>query len=179
MSKFFATIESAYLQLWDQTSCVITHHVKEPVPWVSPELREDGGLLRRSDRPVRADRQSRRLWRDSSERLHQLATEPEDVTYREVTANGVPALWGDPGRPARPEHVPAAQPLRRFGGGLDVHGAQGRSGMWRRRSASRRAPHQLPAVAGGQVSRRRSTTSRPRTDGCSARGTTRRRDPPA
>src|SRR5437667_55291 len=33
------------------------------------------------------------LWRDSSERLHQLATEPEDVTYREVTANGVPALW--------------------------------------------------------------------------------------
>ena len=27
------------------------------------------------------------LWRDSSERLHQLATEPEDVTYREVTAN--------------------------------------------------------------------------------------------
>jgi hypothetical protein len=30
------------------------------------------------------------LWRDSSERLHQLATEPEDVTSRE---NGVPALW--------------------------------------------------------------------------------------
>src|SRR6266403_5936525 len=44
------------------------------------------------------------LWRDSSERLHQLATEPEDVTYREVTANGVPALWVIPAG-SSPEHV--------------------------------------------------------------------------
>jgi acetyl esterase/lipase len=32
------------------------------------------------------------LWRDISERLHQLTPEPEDVTYKEVTANGVPAI---------------------------------------------------------------------------------------
>jgi acetyl esterase/lipase len=44
------------------------------------------------------------LWRDSSERLHQLATEPEDVTYREVTENGVPALWVIPAG-SSPEHV--------------------------------------------------------------------------
>ena len=44
------------------------------------------------------------LWRDSSEQLHQLATEPEDVTYREVTANGVPALWVIPAG-SSPEHV--------------------------------------------------------------------------
>jgi epsilon-lactone hydrolase len=44
------------------------------------------------------------LWRDSSERLHQLVTEPEDVTSREVTANGVPALWVIPAG-SSPEHV--------------------------------------------------------------------------
>jgi acetyl esterase/lipase len=32
------------------------------------------------------------LWRDISERLHQLTPEPEDVTYKEVAANGVPAI---------------------------------------------------------------------------------------
>src|SRR5260221_5007863 len=32
------------------------------------------------------------LWRDISERLHQLTSEPEDVTYRDVTANGGPAI---------------------------------------------------------------------------------------
>src|ERR1700745_1692075 len=32
------------------------------------------------------------LWRDISERLHQLTPEPEDVTSKEVTANGVPAI---------------------------------------------------------------------------------------
>ena len=32
------------------------------------------------------------LWRDISERLHQLTPEPEDVTYKEVTANGVRAI---------------------------------------------------------------------------------------
>src|SRR5258708_1925523 len=44
------------------------------------------------------------LWRDSSERLHQLATEPEDVTYREVTANGGPPRWVIPAG-SSPEHV--------------------------------------------------------------------------
>jgi epsilon-lactone hydrolase len=32
------------------------------------------------------------LWRDISERLHRLTGEPEDVTYRDVTANGVPGI---------------------------------------------------------------------------------------
>jgi acetyl esterase/lipase len=32
----------------------------------------------------------------SSERLHRGASEPEDVTYREVVANGVPAIWVQP-----------------------------------------------------------------------------------
>jgi len=41
------------------------------------------------------------LWRDISERLHQLTSEPEDVTYRDVTANGVARHHGDPGRQAR------------------------------------------------------------------------------
>src|SRR5438132_5950517 len=36
------------------------------------------------------------LWRDISERLHQLTSEPEDVTYRDVTANGVPAILVTP-----------------------------------------------------------------------------------
>lgn len=34
-----------------------------------------------------------------SERLHHAATEPEGVTYRDVNANGVPALW------VQPEHA--------------------------------------------------------------------------
>ena len=42
------------------------------------------------------------LWRDISERLHQLATEPEDVTYREATANGVRALWVIPAGSSSP-----------------------------------------------------------------------------
>ena len=44
------------------------------------------------------------LWRDISERLHLLASEPEDVTYQDVTANGVPALWAIPVG-SSPEHV--------------------------------------------------------------------------
>src|SRR5690348_13942001 len=32
------------------------------------------------------------LWRDIFERLHQLSSEPEDVSYRDVTANGGPAI---------------------------------------------------------------------------------------
>lgn len=34
--------------------------------------------------------------RYSSERLHRGASEPENVTYREVIANGVPAIWVQP-----------------------------------------------------------------------------------
>jgi epsilon-lactone hydrolase len=34
--------------------------------------------------------------RDISERLHQLTSEPEDVTYQDVTANGVPAILVTP-----------------------------------------------------------------------------------
>ena len=44
------------------------------------------------------------LWRDISERLHLLASEPEGVTYQDVTANGVPALWAIPVG-SSPEHV--------------------------------------------------------------------------
>jgi monoterpene epsilon-lactone hydrolase len=44
------------------------------------------------------------LWRDISERIHQLATEPEDVTYKDVTAGGVPAMWVIPAG-SSPEHV--------------------------------------------------------------------------
>ena len=36
--------------------------------------------------------ESLELWRDISERLHQLTPEPEGVTYKEVTANGVAAI---------------------------------------------------------------------------------------
>src|SRR4029077_15670816 len=43
-----------------------------------------------SDRFALTDNLS--LWRDISERLHQLTSEPEDVTYRDLTANGVPAI---------------------------------------------------------------------------------------
>src|SRR5260221_13039375 len=44
------------------------------------------------------------LWRDISERLHQLTPEPEDVTYRDVTANGVPAILGMPAE-SSPDHI--------------------------------------------------------------------------
>lgn len=36
------------------------------------------------------------ILRNGSERLHQAASEPEHVTYREVLANGVPAIWAQP-----------------------------------------------------------------------------------
>jgi monoterpene epsilon-lactone hydrolase len=36
------------------------------------------------------------IMRDISERLHQLTSEPEAVTYQDVTANGVPALLVTP-----------------------------------------------------------------------------------
>ena len=48
--------------------------------------------------------QSVELWRDISERIHQLATEPENVTYREVTANGVPGIMVIPAD-SSPEQV--------------------------------------------------------------------------
>src|SRR5258708_30765010 len=44
------------------------------------------------------------LWRDISERLHQLTPEPEGVTYREVTANGVPAILVMPADTS-PDHI--------------------------------------------------------------------------
>src|SRR6266550_5991183 len=44
------------------------------------------------------------LWRDISERLHQLTSEPEDVTYRDVTANGVPAILVMPAD-SSPDHI--------------------------------------------------------------------------
>jgi len=44
------------------------------------------------------------LWRDISERLHQLTPEPEGVTYREVTANGVPAIFVMPAD-SSPDHI--------------------------------------------------------------------------
>lgn len=44
------------------------------------------------------------MQRDLAERLHMLATEPEGVTYAEVDAGGVPALWAIP-LDASPDHV--------------------------------------------------------------------------
>src|SRR2546428_6337432 len=44
------------------------------------------------------------LWRVTSERLHQLTSEPEDVTYRDVTANGVPAILVMPAE-SSPDHI--------------------------------------------------------------------------
>src|SRR5260370_42493947 len=44
------------------------------------------------------------LWRDISERLHKLTSEPEDVTYREVSANGVPAILVMPAD-SSPDHI--------------------------------------------------------------------------
>ena len=44
------------------------------------------------------------LWRDISERLHQLTPEPEDVTYKDVIANGVPAILITPGESSA-EHI--------------------------------------------------------------------------
>ncbi len=43
------------------------------------------------------------LWRDISERLHQLTPEPEDVTYRDVSARHL----GDAGRELSGPHPPA------------------------------------------------------------------------
>jgi hypothetical protein len=47
------------------------------------------------------------LWRDISERLHQLTSEPEDVTYRDVIANGGARRLGDAGRELSGPHPPA------------------------------------------------------------------------
>ncbi|WP_322102114.1 alpha/beta hydrolase fold domain-containing protein [Paraburkholderia sp. J41] len=45
-----------------------------------------------------------RMQRDVAERLHMLATEPEGVTYAEVDAGGVPAIWAIP-VDSSPDHV--------------------------------------------------------------------------
>ncbi|MEU3982879.1 alpha/beta hydrolase [Streptomyces sp. NPDC026672] len=44
------------------------------------------------------------IWRDVAESLHLLASEPEGVTYRDVDAGGVPALWVVPADSST-EHV--------------------------------------------------------------------------
>src|ERR1700746_1216695 len=44
------------------------------------------------------------LWRDISERLHQLPSEPEDATYGDVTASVVPAILVIPAD-SSPDHI--------------------------------------------------------------------------
>src|SRR5258706_3012311 len=74
------------------------------------------------------------LWRDISERLHQLTPEPEDVTYRDVTANGVPAILVMPAE-SSPDHIL-----------LHSHsGGGGTASMWHERHAGR-----APAPAAGR-----------------------------
>src|SRR5205823_3965397 len=110
------------------------------------------------------------LWRDISERLHQLTPEPEGVTYRDVTANGVPAILVMPADTS-PDHIL----LHSHSGGSVT------ASMWQ----ERKAVGHLAKAAGSRAlvsttgsrrrtsSRRRSTTSRPRSGGCSTKGTTR------
>ena len=69
----------------------------------SPELKEFADFYADLSRRF-ALTQSVELWRDISERIHQLATEPENVTYREVTANGVPGIMVIPAD-SSPEQV--------------------------------------------------------------------------
>src|ERR1700745_2647264 len=64
------------------------------------------------------------LWRDISERLHQLTPEPEDVTYREGTANGVQAILVMP-----PERSPDHMLLHSHSGGGVT------ASMWQERKA--------------------------------------------
>jgi len=110
------------------------------------------------------------LWRDISERLHQLTPEPEDVTYKEVTANGVPAILITPAESSA-DHIL-----------LHCHSGGGvTASMWQ----ERKAIGHLAKASGAQAlasttdwrlrtsSRRRSTTSRPRSGGCSTRAMTR------
>src|ERR1700751_1226088 len=66
------------------------------------------------------------LWRDISERLHQLTSEPEDVTYRDVTANGVPAILVMPAE-SSPDHILLHS---HSGGGVTAS-------MWQERKAVR------------------------------------------
>src|SRR5258706_7863580 len=66
------------------------------------------------------------LWRDISERLHQLTPEPEDVTYRDVTANGVPAILVMPAE-SSPDHILLHS---HSGGGVTA-------AMWQGRKAAR------------------------------------------
>jgi hypothetical protein len=76
------------------------------------------------------------LWRDISERLHRLATEPEEVTYREATANGVPALWVIPAGSSSEHGL-----LHSHSGGSVV------ASMWRGMAAPRAPPHRRPRPA--------------------------------
>src|SRR6478609_1688382 len=100
------------------------------------------------------------LWRDISERLHQLTPEPEGVTYRDLTANGVPAILVMPAD-SSPDHILLHS---HSGGGVTAS-------MWQERKAyghSSSTTDWHPSTS----SRRRSTTSRPRSGGCSTKGTT-------
>jgi epsilon-lactone hydrolase len=76
------------------------------------------------------------LRRDISERLHQLTSEPENVTYRDVTANGVPAILVMPDD-SSPEHIL----LHSHSGGSVT------SSMWQ----ERKAVGHLAKAAGSQA----------------------------
>src|SRR5258707_9433343 len=76
------------------------------------------------------------VWRAISERLHQLPSEPEDVTYRDVTANGVPAILVMPAE-SSPDHILLHS---HSGGGVT-------SSMWQ----ERKAVGHLAKAAGAQA----------------------------
>src|SRR5260370_1544111 len=69
----------------------------------SPELAQYGDFYSNMTRRFGLT-DSLELWRDISERLHQLNPEPEGVTYREVTAHGVPAILVMPAD-SSPDHI--------------------------------------------------------------------------
>src|SRR5260370_41035003 len=69
----------------------------------SPELAQYGDFYSNMTRRFGLT-DSLELWRDISERLHQLTPEPEGVTYREVSANGVPAILVMPAE-SSPDHI--------------------------------------------------------------------------
>ena len=88
--------------------------------------------------------------RDIVENLHLAAIEPEAVTYAEVDADGVPALWCIP-QGSDPDRV-LLQPLRWLSRYLDAHRPKG---DWAHREGSGcpRPRAELSACAGTQVPR--------------------------
>ena len=89
--------------------------------------------------------------RDIVENLHLAASEPEAVTYAEVDADGVPALWCIP-EGSDPRLRLVAQPRWRLSRHLDAHRPQG---YWAHRQGrgSPRPRAELPAFTGTQVPR--------------------------